>query len=145
MHNLSTHTYTPTHPHTDSSLYHKDPLKAEKTCCLLTHLLCSLHKCFLYSQAAPTSFLTRERFDTLMPPLVHQVRATLAQEGSLTTTLTPPYRLVMSLAVKRRSNVAWRHTCDHVWLSWQLQLAKKNCGNHSTTSSSSKQDTKLER
>ena len=76
----SNHIYIYTHAHTDNPLYHEDLLKAEKTCCLLTHLLCCLHKCFLYCQAAPTSFLTKERFDTLMPPLVHQVRAALAQK-----------------------------------------------------------------
>jgi U3 small nucleolar RNA-associated protein 10 len=55
-------------------LFQKDPLRAEKTCCLLSHLLCCLHKCFLHNQTSPTSsFLTRDRFDTLMPPLVHQV------------------------------------------------------------------------
>ena len=69
------YTHAHAHAHTECPLFYEDPLGAEKTCCLLSHLLCCLHKCFLHNQAAPTtSFLTRERFDTLMPPLVHQVR-----------------------------------------------------------------------
>ena len=57
----------------ECSLFQDDSLAAEKTSCLLSHLLSCLHKCFLHSQASSSSFLTRERFNTLMQPLVQQV------------------------------------------------------------------------
>ena len=71
--NSLTHTHTDyTHP--EEGVFDGDPLWEEKTSCLLSHLLRCLQRILLHCGAGPAhSFLTRERFDTLMLPLVHQV------------------------------------------------------------------------
>jgi U3 small nucleolar RNA-associated protein 10 len=60
---------------TESPVFQGDPLVADKTDVLLTHLLSCLHKIFLHCPASPSSssFITKERFDTLLTPLVHQI------------------------------------------------------------------------
>ena len=150
----------------DSQLFVGDPLRADKLCSLLSHLLHCLHKCFLHCQTAPTSssssFLTRERFDTLMPPLVNQVCvcvcvcacvracvcAGLYIEGQskpslflFSPSLPSLSRSAMWLEEKRRSRIAWRSVSVRVWLSWLWQPAERNCGNHSTIRFFSKPDT----
>jgi len=45
-------------------------LAEEQSCLLLCHILQCLTKCFLYDK---TQFLTKERFDSLLQPLVDQV------------------------------------------------------------------------
>ena len=42
----------------------------DKSCLLLRYILQTLTKCFLYDKSG---FLTKERFDTLLQPLVDQV------------------------------------------------------------------------
>ena len=46
-----------------------DPIT--KSCVLLGHILQCLIKCFMYDRGG--NFLTKERFDALMQPLVNQV------------------------------------------------------------------------
>ena len=52
----------------------KMPFAEEQSCLLLRYMLQCLTKCFLYDKA---HFLTKERFDSIMPALVDQVRQTL--------------------------------------------------------------------
>lgn len=47
-----------------------DDEKAPKGCCLLNYVIGTLHKCFLYDRS---SFVTKERFEILLLPLVNQV------------------------------------------------------------------------
>eukprot|EP00731_Ephydatia_muelleri_P018756 Em0011g796a len=47
-----------------------DDEKAPKGCCLLNYVIGTLHKCFLYDRS---SFVTKERFEILLLPLVNQI------------------------------------------------------------------------
>ena len=47
-----------------------ETVSVDKSCLLLRYILQTLTKCFLYDKSG---FLTKERFDTLLQPLVDQV------------------------------------------------------------------------
>ncbi len=47
-----------------------ESVSVDKSCLLLRYILQTLTKCFLYDKSG---FLTKERFDTLLQPLVDQV------------------------------------------------------------------------
>lgn len=67
----------------DEPLFDSDRA-VEKTSLLLQYVLDCLNKIFLYDTQR---FLSRERADALLSPLIDQVRAHLSCRGSVNTTL----------------------------------------------------------
>ena len=134
--------------------------KASKGCCLLTHVIGTLHKCFLYDRG---SFVTKERFETLLLPLTNQVNggtgggATYCNLGNMTCyggrvfTFVTCYeegcspvmwrgvhmgstlyvtRSVTSWAVQSSTRIGWSHSSYHVWPSLLWQLERILFGSH---------------
>ena len=57
-----------------------DDLALDQSCLLLHYILQCLTKCFIYDK---TGFLTKERFETILRPLVDQVRKGIVLEKGL--------------------------------------------------------------
>ncbi|KAL4640133.1 HEAT repeat-containing protein 1 [Arapaima gigas] len=69
---------------TDEAIFDSDD-NVEKTCLLLQYILNCLHKIFLYDT---THFVSKERAETLMVPLVDQLENTLGGDGVYHTRVT---------------------------------------------------------